>query len=307
MDKRKPVEEPEIPQMKNFKILKLIQKSRFSVYLVESVPDKVISVMKVFPSVEMGVSPSFMNESRYKEFSHPHVIKLLYVNPKESFTFKKKQEYGSYILMEYAIHGTLRNLMMKVKIQDDETLTRTFFRQITFGLEYLHNQKIAHMDLKLENILIGEDYKLKVADFDTAAMLSDVFVLGRGTTNYRAPELKNKKCKKIKLADMFSLGIILFTLRHGVLPYAEDILVNKFNLMDFLFHSYDDFWKAHQVLSDGVVQYEDDFAQLFHGLTRFKPEARMTFEDIKNNSWWNGPVYEQERVEEILKDAFKVK
>lgn len=60
--------------------------------------------------------------------------------------------------MEYAPYGNFSKLMSKAKIYNDEKLTRTYFHQLVEGLEYLHSQDIAHLDLKFCNLLLGDDY-----------------------------------------------------------------------------------------------------------------------------------------------------
>jgi len=77
----------------------------------------------------------------------------------------------------------------------DKKLCRTFFHQLIDGIEYLHSQNLAHMDLKLENLVLGDDFKLKIIDFDLAISLTDEKndqYGGAGTKNYRAPEVRAK-------------------------------------------------------------------------------------------------------------------
>ena len=75
-------------------------------------------------------------------------------------------------------------------------LARTYFRQLIDGLEYLHSQGVRHLDLKLENLLIGDDYQLKIIDFDLSYMSGDTQILTRGSKFYRAPELRASQCRK---------------------------------------------------------------------------------------------------------------
>mmetsp|Transcript_11359 Transcript_11359/g.9772 ORF Transcript_11359/g.9772 Transcript_11359/m.9772 type:complete len:100 (-) Transcript_11359:543-842(-) len=97
--------------------------------------------------------------------------------------------------MEYAPYGDLFDCMEKAQIHRDEKLVRTYFHQLIEGLEYLHTNKIAHLDLKCENLLLTKDYKLKIADFDCSRMEGDSHVRTLGTLNYRAPEIKSGNCK----------------------------------------------------------------------------------------------------------------
>ena len=69
--------------------------------------------------------------------------------------------------MEHAPFGDLADLIMKKSFTSDEIMARTIFHQIHEGLSHLHKHGFAHMDLKCDNILIGEDYKVKLCDFDS--------------------------------------------------------------------------------------------------------------------------------------------
>mmetsp|Transcript_23527 Transcript_23527/g.20433 ORF Transcript_23527/g.20433 Transcript_23527/m.20433 type:complete len:95 (-) Transcript_23527:1588-1872(-) len=90
------------------------------------------------------------------------------------------------------------------------------------------------MDLKLENLLLGNDFKLKIIDFDACRFSQDEELLGRGTKNYRAPEVITEECSSYMKADIYSAGIILFALKTGCLPYYEEDPVNGVNLYEVL-------------------------------------------------------------------------
>lgn len=57
------------------------------------------------------------------------------------------------------------------------------------GLSYIHTKKISHLDIKLENIMLGNNYVVKIADFDSSLKFEEPCVGIRGTENYHAPEI----------------------------------------------------------------------------------------------------------------------
>jgi len=57
------------------------------------------------------------------------------------------------------------------------------------GLDYIHSKGIAHLDLKLDNLLIGSNYQLKIADFDLSYKVGDKRIVSDGSKHYRAPEI----------------------------------------------------------------------------------------------------------------------
>ena len=80
---------------------------------------------------------------------------------------------ANFLLMEYAPYGTFYELVLN-KALTEEKLIRTYFHQLVNGVEYLHSQGIAHADLKLDNILMGEEYVLKIIDFDQSQRAEDI-------------------------------------------------------------------------------------------------------------------------------------
>jgi len=88
---------------------------------------------------------------------------------------------------------------------------RFFMSQMIESLEYMHNLRCVHRDLKLENILVDSDLNLKIADFGFACYKSiDNLKSYRGTMTYMAPEIKVGKTYDGTQVDLFSVGVIVF-------------------------------------------------------------------------------------------------
>lgn len=82
--------------------------------------------------------------------------------------------------------------------------------------------KVAHRDLKLENILVDCDLTIKIADFGYASFQKlDLLSSYRGTFTYMAPEIKEGKTYNGLKVDLFSAGVILFILIRGIFPFKE--------------------------------------------------------------------------------------
>jgi serine/threonine protein kinase len=122
--------------------------------------------------------------------------------------------------MELAF-GDFTNLVNYFKKDLTEIIARSFFHQLVEGVEYLHKLKIAHLDIKLDNLLLGHDFKLKLTDFDNSHFEGDTEIRARGSKNYRAPELNDRYCEDCMAADIYSMGVVLFGLVTKVLPYSE--------------------------------------------------------------------------------------
>lgn len=82
---------------------------------------------------------------------------LDYVEKKKAFGNKKPMDI-SYVLMEYAPHGDFAKIIANKLLPKTDQLVRTYFHQLISAVEYLHEKNVAHMDLKLDNLLVGDEY-----------------------------------------------------------------------------------------------------------------------------------------------------
>mmetsp|Transcript_125953 Transcript_125953/g.177706 ORF Transcript_125953/g.177706 Transcript_125953/m.177706 type:complete len:188 (+) Transcript_125953:129-692(+) len=145
--------------------------SKFPIYFAESPRFEDKLVMKFFAYDENDkISQSYKDEAAFYDLDHENVISFLKLEP-EYFTGSDDQQQVfkfSYILMEFAQYGDFADIAEIPEILSNEKVMRTYFHQVVSGLEYLHSKNIAHLDLKIENLLMGKDFKLKICDFETS-------------------------------------------------------------------------------------------------------------------------------------------
>jgi serine/threonine protein kinase len=104
---------------------------------------------------------------------------------------------------------------------DDEKLVRTYFHQLVEAVEHMHEKGMGHQDIKLDNLLLDNDFQLKVADFDLCWKEGDE-EQSKGTINYRAPEVLLYENYEPQPADVFAMGIVLFAMHNGkIFPFLE--------------------------------------------------------------------------------------
>jgi serine/threonine protein kinase len=158
--------------------------------------------------------------------------KLKDKNITEYYDYCDLKDYGC-IIMEFAKFGDLDNFqknLIKKKCLS-ETLLAYITMQIINGLYYIHQSKIIHMDIKQQNILIDENFNIKITDFSVSFSYekykeNDKINLPlSGTSLFMSPEVLLKAqidyedCSKI---DMFSLGVVLYNLAFEKFPYELD-------------------------------------------------------------------------------------
>eukprot|EP00111_Clytia_hemisphaerica_P001839 TCONS_00005156-protein len=151
-----------------------------------------------------------------KLVKHSSIIRLYEVMETERYI---------YLAMEYASSGEIFELLKK-EGRRNETQARHMFRQIISAMEYLHQKRIVHRDLKAENLLLDENNRVKLADFG----FSNIFDVGSklktfcGSPPYAAPELFEGKEYYGPAADIWSLGVVLYVLVCGALPFDGETL-----------------------------------------------------------------------------------
>ena len=138
---------------------------------------------------------------------------------------KLEDDKNVFIVMELCQNKTLRNLIQKRK-HLTELEVQCYMFQIIQGLKYMHYRRIIHRDLKPENIFLDDKSDLKIGDFGYAVKLSSKDEKRKsilGTIFYCAPEVidrKNYDGYSFK-ADIWSLGVIMYNLLTGILPFFD--------------------------------------------------------------------------------------
>ncbi|KAF9920843.1 hypothetical protein FBU30_009204 [Linnemannia zychae] len=198
--------------------------------------------------------------------THPYIAHLHEVLTTES---------KIYLVTEYCPKGEL----LEALIRDGRckpSLAKRWFRQICLAIQYCHSRKIVHRDLKLENILLDGQNNIKLIDFGFTRECESKKLLESycGSAAYTAPEIIVGKKYSGPEADIWSLGVILYTLLAGYLPFDDD---------------------NETVVQDKIVDldYElpnelfcKDAQDLIQSILKEDPKERFTMEQILAHSWW---------------------
>ncbi|XP_035289316.1 serine/threonine-protein kinase MARK2-like isoform X20 [Anguilla anguilla] len=205
----------EQPHIGNYRLLKTIGKGNFAkVKLARHVLTGKEVAVKIIDKTQLNSSSlqKLFREVRImKLLNHPNIVKLFEVI---------ETEKTLYLVMEYASGGEVFDyLVAHGRMKEKEA--RAKFRQIVSAVQYCHQKCIVHRDLKAENLLLDSEMNIKIADFG----FSNEFTLGNkldtfcGSPPYAAPELFQGKKYDGPEVDVWSLGVILYTLVSGSLPF----------------------------------------------------------------------------------------
>jgi eukaryotic-like serine/threonine-protein kinase len=191
-------------QLGNYRLLRPIGQGGFAdVYLGEHVYLNTQAAIKV---LQMRLSDedkrSFLEEARtIAHLKHPHVVRILEYDVAEGIPF---------LIMEYAANGTLRQLYPKGTALPP-MVVGSYVKQIAAALQYAHNQKLIHRDVKPENMLLGHQNNVLLSDFGLAIIVQssrDRLQTVAGTVTYMAPEqLQGRPCPA---SDQYALAVVVY-------------------------------------------------------------------------------------------------
>eukprot|EP00731_Ephydatia_muelleri_P007808 Em0004g146a len=147
-------------------------------------------------------------------------------------------ERHAFFVLELAQNGDLLDYINGRKIIP-EPEARFIFRQIASAVSYFHSINIIHRDLKCENVMLSKDMDIKIGDFGFALDLGECAAKTPcGSYSYAAPELfvSNGETYDGKKADVWSIGVILYAMVCGRLPFGDDTKVKSSSQRQLTFH-----------------------------------------------------------------------
>ncbi|XP_029027396.2 serine/threonine-protein kinase SIK3 homolog isoform X5 [Betta splendens] len=241
----------------NFAVVKLathmITKAKVAIKIVDKTQLDDENLKKIFREVQI-----------MKLLKHPHIIRLYQVMETERMI---------YLVTEYASGGEIfDHLVAHGRMAEKDA--RKKFKQIVAAVHFCHCRNIVHRDLKAENLLLDHNLNIKIADFG----FSNIFSRGQllktwcGSPPYAAPELFEGKEYDGPKVDIWSLGVVLYVLVCGALPFDGSTLHNlrarvlsgKFRIPFFM---------------------STDCEYLIRHMLVLEPSRRLTMEQICKNKW----------------------
>jgi eukaryotic-like serine/threonine-protein kinase len=204
-------------QVGNYRLLRLLGQSRFAeIYLGEHV--------QLYTQVAVKVVNGYWGKNDLDKFlaqamilaylEHPHIIRV--------FDFGVV-DGSPFLVMDYAPHGTLRDLHPRGTRLPLDTIV-FYVEQLADALQYVHQQKLIHRDIKPHNMLLGHNRHILLSDFGIAIVSHslDPIYAGlydfEGTVLYAAPE--QLKGKPRRSSDQYALGVVVYEWLCGRWPFS---------------------------------------------------------------------------------------
>jgi serine/threonine protein kinase len=204
---------------------------------------------------------------------HPNVLKYI----EHAYTGQ------SLCIVTEFIEGVELFCHVQSKIRLPIPEARQIFRQLVNGVSFLHQNGVAHRDLKLENVMLvpTADWQVKIVDFGLArAFLPGELVSTRcGSEEYAAPEVIRGLGHDPRASDVWSLGVILYAMIVGVLPFNSEPGGRR---------------ALFGAICSGIVKFPSSLnlpmetRTFIHALLQADPVKRLTVEQILANDWLQG-------------------
>ncbi|XP_076837669.1 PAS domain-containing serine/threonine-protein kinase [Brachyhypopomus gauderio] len=195
---------------------------------------------------------------------HPNVVKVLEVFENECFF---------QMVMER--HGDGLDLFDFIDMQPrlDEVLASYIFRQVVAAVSYLRAKGVLHRDIKDENVIVNTQFHVRLIDFGSATLLQPgrLFHVFCGTLEYCSPEVLQGNPYEGPELEMWSLGVLLYTLLFSENPFCtvEETLVASLH---------------------PPCEVSMELSGLLAGLLHPDPSLRMCLEELVEEPWIRQPI-----------------
>ena len=241
-------------------------------YIFQNLNTNKITAAKIIAKSSLGKS-----REKQKLINEIKIHKALHHNNIVHFEHYFEDNDNVFLLLELCSNKSLNELLKRRKVLT-ELEVQVYVLQIIKALKYLHSHRIIHRDLKLSNLFLSENMELKVGDFGLATKLDFEGEKKRtvcGTPNYIAPEILDGKFGYSFEVDIWSLGVIIYTLIIGKPPFETDNVKETYKKIKLNKYSF----PINSVISDYAKNLITDILVT-------DPSKRPTLDDILESDFF---------------------
>ena len=243
-------------------VWKVTHENSQKVYCVKILSKRDIFEQKLINQINKEISIMY-------NINHPYSIKLV-----NHFEDNEKL----YLIMELAPNGNLYNLIQnnkKEKVKNMILIKKLIVQSIEI-IKYLHSKNIVYRDIKPENLLLDNDYNIKLCDYGWATYFTPgkFLTVYCGTPEYVSPEVI-KKYPYNERVDIWGLGVLIFELVFGYAPFSSTFNEERFNNI-----------KVGKINWPKDLDDEHkDLKDLIEKILKVDPKERISLDEIENHSW----------------------
>ena len=218
-----------------------------------------------------------------KKLNHHSIVKILDTIETEKYIL---------LIMENISGGDLLSYIRKwTKLS--ENIVKYIFKQLLISLKYIHSKNIVHRDIKLDNILLDISNKIKICDFGVSKIIQEknkniLLYEQCGTPGYIAPEIISEQGYVPYPVDIWSAGVVLYSLLKGKMPFKAQ------NLKDL----YKKILSFDKQYIEGVSKNAND---LIYKLMEKNPNKRFNIDDALNHPWFNEDNFDENNIKLFTK------
>ena len=300
-----------IVRVAQFLLEKLIGKGGSSkVYMAinietnEKVAIKILRNDKGFTKIQ-GTQVIEEEHKRMKTIEgHPNVLRSYYFNSVGIMSLKFEYKDVMYNVIELAHNGSMSNIIKRTGGLG-EILSKFYFSQIWHAIAHIHSFGIAHMDIKLENILLDEFFNAKIADLGISLDVSESKGMVdsiRGTMWYMAPEISHllpSETYDAYKSDIYSLGMWLYIMLFGEFPVK-----NSYETCS-MFDSESIGWITGLKISPDIKNQWDntsiELQDLLGSMLSMDPDERPSITETLESDWLKD-MYDWNRSQEVFEE-----
>ena len=201
----------------NYRLIRSIGHGGFAeVYLGEHIYLRTPAAIKVLETrlIRDGLESFLKEASTIASLEHPNIVRVLEFGIEDTIPF---------LVMDYAPHGALRQLHPRGSMLLTATIV-SYVTQVANALQYAHDARVIHLDVKPENMLLGRNYNIVLSDFGIALSAHNTTSSSTsgqhdraGTTAYMAPE--QLEGEPSRASDQYALGVVAYEWFCGSLPF----------------------------------------------------------------------------------------